>query len=45
MKSFPQIEKNFDRKLKLIEEMLNIKDTSGETFETVKAWLLEVTKG
>ncbi|MBO1047834.1 MAG: Hsp70 family protein [Dolichospermum sp. DEX182a] len=45
MRSFPQIEKNFDRKLKLIEEMLNIKDTSGETFETVKAWLLEVTKG
>jgi hypothetical protein len=45
MVSFPQIEKNFDRKLKLIEEMLNIKDTSGETFETVKAWLLEVTKG
>lgn len=45
MVSFRQIEKNFDRKLKLIEEMLNIKDTSGETFETVKAWLLEVTKG
>ena len=45
MVSFPHIERNFDRKLELIEIMFNFKDANDVDKGDLKTWLLEIAKG